>query len=416
MASIRKRTWKSGGQLKTAWIADYFDQAGRRHIKTFKTRKEADGFMVKARHQVSQGTHVADRATVSVSEAVDTWLEVCEKVGRRGREPVEPHTLRVYKTHGRHIKDIIGSTKLNRLSGPICVEFRDQLLERLSRRNSAKVLTSFKSVLREARSRGLMATDPAEDVSIVVSARQRNRLTVADGDQAGEIPSPEQLACILAAADRLLEKQEISPRDRVLVYTIPLTGMRLSEARGFPWPNYDPAALTMRVTQRASETGEIGPPKTAAGYRTLYAPHELAEILKEWRGHCPLGPLQLMFPNGRGNPESGANLHNRVWKLVMKAAGLVDPDGKPLFDLKSLRHFYASYRIAQGADPKQIQVEMGHSNMVVTLGIYGHLFPDETGERSARATSMGADLMHRRAAAATRLQHEGQITAAIRVY
>jgi len=26
MASIRKRTWKSGGEIKTAWIADYFDQ------------------------------------------------------------------------------------------------------------------------------------------------------------------------------------------------------------------------------------------------------------------------------------------------------------------------------------------------------------------------------------------------------
>ena len=26
MASIRKRKWKSGDEVKTAWIADYFDQ------------------------------------------------------------------------------------------------------------------------------------------------------------------------------------------------------------------------------------------------------------------------------------------------------------------------------------------------------------------------------------------------------
>jgi integrase len=39
MASIRKRTWKSSGETKTAWIADYSDQAGKRHIKTFGTKK-----------------------------------------------------------------------------------------------------------------------------------------------------------------------------------------------------------------------------------------------------------------------------------------------------------------------------------------------------------------------------------------
>ena len=38
MATVRKRTWKSGGETKTAWIADYFDQNGKRHIKTFDTK------------------------------------------------------------------------------------------------------------------------------------------------------------------------------------------------------------------------------------------------------------------------------------------------------------------------------------------------------------------------------------------
>jgi hypothetical protein len=42
MASVRKRTWKSGGKVRIVWIADYFDQGGKRHIKSFKTKKEAD--------------------------------------------------------------------------------------------------------------------------------------------------------------------------------------------------------------------------------------------------------------------------------------------------------------------------------------------------------------------------------------
>jgi integrase len=35
MASVRKRTWTTGGKVKTAWVVDYFDQHGRRRLKTF---------------------------------------------------------------------------------------------------------------------------------------------------------------------------------------------------------------------------------------------------------------------------------------------------------------------------------------------------------------------------------------------
>ena len=40
---IRKRSWTtSKGQPKEAWVVDYVDQAGRRHLKTFARKKDAD--------------------------------------------------------------------------------------------------------------------------------------------------------------------------------------------------------------------------------------------------------------------------------------------------------------------------------------------------------------------------------------
>src|SRR5947209_8776893 len=41
---------KSGGETKQAWIADYFDQAGKRHQMAFKTKKQGDRFLVGPRH------------------------------------------------------------------------------------------------------------------------------------------------------------------------------------------------------------------------------------------------------------------------------------------------------------------------------------------------------------------------------
>ena len=47
MAKVRKRTWRNKAGEQTAWIADYFssgpDGKPRRHIETFKTKKDADG-------------------------------------------------------------------------------------------------------------------------------------------------------------------------------------------------------------------------------------------------------------------------------------------------------------------------------------------------------------------------------------
>jgi integrase len=41
--SIRKRTWKTTkGDAKEAWVVDYVDQAGKRRLKTFSKKKDAD--------------------------------------------------------------------------------------------------------------------------------------------------------------------------------------------------------------------------------------------------------------------------------------------------------------------------------------------------------------------------------------
>jgi integrase len=55
--SIRKRIWKSRGVEQTAWVVDYVDQLGKRRLKTFGTKKEADAWAVTARHEVKQGIH-----------------------------------------------------------------------------------------------------------------------------------------------------------------------------------------------------------------------------------------------------------------------------------------------------------------------------------------------------------------------
>ena len=69
MATVRKRIWTAADKTKTAWVADYFDQHGKRRLKTFDTKKAANAFLVDARHEVARGVHTADSASLTISDA-----------------------------------------------------------------------------------------------------------------------------------------------------------------------------------------------------------------------------------------------------------------------------------------------------------------------------------------------------------
>ena len=77
--SIRKRRWtNSRGIPKERWVVDYVDQHGKRRLKTFDTKKEADAWNVTAAHEVRQGIHSGDSDSLTVAEAWEAWIEDCK--------------------------------------------------------------------------------------------------------------------------------------------------------------------------------------------------------------------------------------------------------------------------------------------------------------------------------------------------
>ena len=181
-------------------------------------------------------------------------------------------------------------------------------------------------------------------------------------------------------------------RWRALIATAIYTGFRSSEIRGLPWDAVDLKAGTITVKQRADERGVIGAPKTSASRRTVIVPAFIVTMLREWKMECP--PGQLVFPNSRGNVQLLPEIYLQAWKPVLIAAKIVKPDGTPRLTFHSLRHFRASMLIADGANPKEVMVEMGHSNIAMTYDLYGHLFTDDDAHarRVERAERLAREL------------------------
>jgi integrase len=366
MATVRKRTWKSGAETKTAWVADYTDQAGRRHLKTFERKKDADAWLIDARSEVKRGVHNPDSTSITVGEAAELWI-------RRGElEKLERSTLRQYRNHIKlHINPLVGATKLARLSTPGVEAFRDDLLRKCSRPMARKVLASLKSILNEAQRRGLVATNAASPVKVDVRKREQGKLRAGR-----DFPSKEEIQTVLAKADG---------RWRPLLVTAIFTGMRSSELRGLSWDDVDFAKEVIHVHQRADNWGVMGRPKSAAGDREIPMAPIVVNALKEWRLVCPKlkpaggageGHLGLVFPNGQGRVENHANIANRGFYALQIAAGIIDSKGRPKYGLHALRHFFASWAIEREFSAKRVQVLLGHSSIQMTFDVYGHLFPN----------------------------------------
>jgi integrase len=358
MAKVRKREWETTkGQKKKAWIADYFDQNGKRHIKTFKLEREAKAWLVTTQGEVTRGVHTPENASITVAEAADIWIE------RGVLEKLERSTLRQYRNHVKlHIKPSrIGDEKLARLSTPTIEAFRDDLLRKCSRPMARKVLGSLKGILGEAQRRGLVAQNAAQPVRVDAKRREQGKLVIGR-----DIPSKEEVQTILSNA---------SGRWRPFFMTATFTGLRASELRGLTWDNIDFEHKVLHVRQRANLWGEIGAPKSAAGERAIPMSPTVVNTLKEWRLACPKGKMGLVFPNGNGNVENHANIANRGFYALQTAAGIVDGGGKPKYGLHALRHFFASWAIEREFSPKRVQALLGHSSIQMTFDRYGHLFP-----------------------------------------
>jgi integrase len=356
MAKVRRRTWTNSKGKQTAWIVDYFDQQGKRHIKTFALKREADAELVKTTGEVARGVHTPENTSITVAEAAKLWLDKGEL------EKLERSTLRQYSNHIKlHIVPLIGGVKLARLSTPAIETFRDDLLRKGSRAMARKVLASLKSILGEAQRRGLVAQNAAQPVRVDVKKREQGKLKVGR-----DIPSKEEVQTILAKAEG---------RWQPLLVAAVFTGLRSSELRGLAWEDVDFERKVVHVMQRADHWGVMGSPKSAAGDREIPMSPMVVNALREWRLACPKGEAGLVFPNGKGNVESHANIANRGFYALQRSAGLVDEDGKPKYGLHALRHFFASWVIERGFSAKRVQALLGHSSIQMTFDRYGHLFP-----------------------------------------
>ena len=155
-------------------------------------------------------------------------------------------------------------------------------------------------------------------------------------------------------------------------------GLRRGEIMGLKWHSVDIHEKTLLVQEsvvRAKTTIKRADTKTNSSYRKLKLPDALAEALKkhkEEQKECRrlFGKKHSDHEYVCSNPDGSQCVPSTFTKKVQR---VMEQAGLPVIRLHDLRHTHASLLMSFGVNYKEIQEQLGHSDISTTLNIYTHL-------------------------------------------
>jgi integrase len=366
MAARKRRGHNEGTVFYLAsrdrWVVDVTVSTGKRKRFYFKTKQEAIRGRNELLREVEQST-LATGPRRKLGEYLEDWIENVHK------DELRISTYVKYKKLIKYIVAELGNVWLQKLTPEQVRRFYTRLGKKKEdggRGLSSKTIHEVHGVLH-------LALENAVRWSYV----SRN---VCDLVKPPRIVSREPTPLTLEQAQALLETVR-EHRLEVLLAVAVVTGMRRGELVALRWSNIDFKRKTLLVLHTVDYIPKYGyvetEPKTKAGKRLVKLPDFLLDMLKQHRAKLLEQQLKkgvawenrdLVFPDLRGGYFNPGYLDKVFAKLLREA-------GVPHMPFHDLRHSAATILLSMGVNIKVIQQLLGHSDIAITLRIYGHLLP-----------------------------------------
>jgi integrase len=295
--------------------------------------------------------------TPTFQEACEEWLRYVEHEKQR-----TPSTLRDYRQTVRNclIPHFGEGTPITAITTRKIDAFRERLLEegRLSRRSVQKALVLLHGILKRAKRKGWISSNPAEDAE---------RVSIRRSGDFRALSVDEVLAVTRAATNQ---------QDAAIFFAAAFTGLRMGELRALRWRDVEFAKELVHVRRSLPGNGDEKEPKSGA-VRSVPLVAEAAVALDglSRREHFT-APDDYVFVNDVGRPVDDSKLR-KAFAAAVSAAGVT-----PL-RFHDLRHTFGTLAV-QAFPLSDVQAYMGHSDIATTM-IYVHHMPrHDAAERLTR--------------------------------
>jgi integrase len=345
------------------------DGKPRRKIIYGITRAEVSEELKKLLHAQQQGYELKP-TKMTVKAFLEAWLIEVVIPNRR------PATIQSYEWLIRdHLVPAIGAKILESLTPRdvrLCIN--GIVAKDLSKRTAAHALATLRSALGIALKDQLIPRNVASLVDIPQSKPYKAQTLTSE---------QAKILVNAAAGDRL-----------GALYTVALAlGLRLGEALALAWEDVDLVSRQLRVRrslQRIRGKLEFVETKSERSNRSLKLPAVCVSILhhhaesqsreRAWAGSKWV-VSGLCFTSTIGTPLDGPNVTHQFQRLLQVS-------GLPKMRFHDLRHSAATLLIAQGVHPRTVMEILGHSQIGITMNLYGHVLPESHDEAAEKMDAL----------------------------
>jgi len=333
---------------------------GKRITKYGKTKKEAWDSLQSYLDDLKQGKAVIGPKQ-TVKQYLEHWLE------NEHRLEIGIVSLTRYRSVLRaQLIPAFGDLQLDQLTREKVQAFYVEKLDSgLAPNTIHSIHATLSAALNSAVENGILAKNVC--LKVVLPRKLRKKPHVLNKEQATR----------LVAAAR-------GKRLWFLILMAMTTGARVGELLSLHWEDIDVNNLRIHIHRTVSRIPGLGQversqPKTKSGSRRVVLTQavvdgisEQKEYIEQIRQHAGIrwhNDLDLVFPNRDGSYLNSETVRSEL-RMILTEAGL---DSRKFHEL---RHSAATLLFAAGVNPKVVQEMLGHSNIAMTLGLYGDVLPD----------------------------------------
>lgn len=337
------------------WQARYRDPTGRERARNFTRKVDAERFLIGIESDKLRGQWVdPDAGRIRLTEIAERWYATTV--------PLKPKTRSGYRSLlNSRILPYLGDFQVRQIDPVLIREWVADLQEDgLSASRIRQARNVLHAVFNMAVDGSMVTRNPVARVKTPPVVSPPRRYLTAD--QVG----------------KLAEAME-SPYD-LLLLVLAYSGVRFGEAAALRRSHCDLEASRLHIGESLAEVAghlHFGTTKTHR-QRVVALPALIRNKLRHHLEDSDIASEGLVFASKKGRPLRYSNFRQRQWTPAVESAGFSG------LEIHELRHTAASLMIDQGADPKLIQTQLGHSSISITYDIYGHMFPDRLDELASR--------------------------------
>lgn len=377
MATFRKYKTKKGMLWRYQILVGTDTVTGKRKYKTkggFYTKREAKLAADEVEKKMSNPNFL-DNENITFGEVYERWIANYKLTVK------ESSFYTVELQYKSKILPILRNKKINQITTIECQDLINHWYS-IPLKNYKAIFNLITRIFKYAKQLKIVTDDPTSSVIIPKASRQFSNL-----EHSRNYYTRDELKTFLEYAEKH-EKYKIYVLFRLLAFS----GIRKSEALALTWNdiNFDKAQITINKTIILVSKVKVTTPKTKSSNRTVFIDKKTLSILSEWRlrqkkellqkGFNFLSHNQLVF-SGRNNDYIIPTTISKMMNRVSEGCNL------PHITVHGLRHTYATLAAQGGMPVKQLQAQLGHSKVEITLDVYTSITDEQRKDTANQYTS-----------------------------